>query len=431
MAFGVTTYKKTNRVWTMSHIYNASTDRLRRFLYPAVALLCLSLSAVPVLAADGAAWVTAWGTSQQNLGQTVISNASVRMMARITVPGQSVRIRLDNAYGSEPLAISSAFVGQRMAGAELIPDSNQRLLFGGLTTVTIPAGGSVQSDAVTMQVQAYQDLAISLHTPGTGVQPSQHAGALVTSYLSANGSGDVTGSISGEEFTETTASMFWLKSVDVLTDSADSVIVGFGDSITDGSCTTLDGHDRWQDWLGYRLNVNAGASGLGYTAIVNEGIGGNTVIRAGLQPAPASTPGTERLQRDVLSHAGVTHVVLFMGTNDIRRGASAASVIEGVEQIVRQLKARGLKVIAATIIPRHNTPPGSTFVWDSSKTAIRNEVNQWIRSEADFDAVLDFDRVVHDSDPNRIFPAYNCDGIHPNVLGYYEMGRQIPLELFR
>ena len=416
----------------MSHNYTVLSHQLRRFLCTAVALLCLSLAAAPGLAADGAVWVTAWGTSQQNLGQTIISDASVRMMARVTVPGQSVRIRLDNAYGAAPLVISSAFVGQRMAGAGLIPDSNQRLLFAGSTTVTIPAGGSVQSDAVAMQVQAYQDLAISLHVAASGVQPSQHAGALVTSYLSANGSGDATASISGEEFAETTASMFWLKSVEVLTDSVASVVVGFGDSITDGTCTTLDGHDRWQDWLGYRLNVNAGTSGQAYTAIVNEGIGGNTVIRAGLQPAPASTPGTERLQRDVLSHAGVTHVVLFMGTNDIRRGASASSVIEGVEQIMRRLKARGgIKIIAATIIPRHNTPPGSTYVWDSSKTAIRNEVNQWIRSQAGFDAVLDFDRVVQDADPDRIFPAYNCDGIHPNVLGYYEMGRQIPLEIFR
>lgn len=27
-------------------------------------------------------------------------------------------------------------------------------------------------------------------------------------------------------------------------------------------------------------------------------------------------------------------------------------------------------------------------------------------------------------------PAPDCDGIHPNVLGYYETGRSIPLDVF-
>jgi hypothetical protein len=58
-------------------------------------------------------------------------------------------------------------------------------------------------------------------------------------------------------------------------------------------------------------------------AVVNEGIGGNTVT-ANVQPAADSPPGIDRLDRDVLSHAGVSHVILFMGTNDIRREASAA-----------------------------------------------------------------------------------------------------------
>ena len=65
----------------------------------------------------------------------------------------------------------------------------------------------------------------------------------------------------------------------------------------------------------------------GLKAVINEGIGG-TPSRAKVCRLRPTAPWIERLDRDVLSHHGVTDVVLFMGTNDIRRGATATSVIE-------------------------------------------------------------------------------------------------------
>ena len=167
-------------------------------------------------------------------------------------------------------------------------------------------------------------------------------------------------------------------------------------------------------------------------AVVNEGIGGNTVIGEHLQPAPNSTPGVERLERDVLSHEGVTDVILFMGTNDIRREASARQVIAGMETIVEQVHARGLRIHGVTIIPRHNrAPTESNSGWTPAKTRVRNQVNDWIRGDAPFDGVLDFDAVVRPpSNHDLILPAFDCDGIHPTARGYYEMGRSVPLELF-
>ncbi len=387
---------------------------------------------LPVTAQSGAPrWVTAWATSQQDLGPTGVSNASVRMIARVTAAGEAVRIRLDNTYGAEPLEIGAAAVGQPMRGARLAPGSNQPVRFGGNASVTIPPGERVTSDPVRMAVRAGQDLAVSLHVPGAGVRPSRHRGALTTSYLSADGAGDVTADEMGEPFGATTTSMWWLKAIDVQSRKSTGTIVAFGDSITDGSCATVDGHDRWEDWLAVRLALAADEQDV-HKAIVNEGIGGNTVTRAGLQPPPVSTPGLERLERDVFSHHGVTHVVLFMGTNDIRRDATAGGVIAGMDRIVREVQARGIAIVGATIIPRHNrAPTPDNSGWTPAKTAIRNRVNAWMRDEAPFDAVLDFDAVTKRADDaDRLEPALDCDGVHPNVLGYYEMGRSIPLDLF-
>ena len=388
-----------------------------------------SSAPVPV----SARWVTAWGTSQQSLGETVMTNATVRMIAQVTSSGESVRVRFDNTYGERPLRIGRAYVGSRMRGATLSPGSNRELSFGGAASITVPPGGSVRSDPVEMRVLAFQDLAVSLHVPDADVRPSQHTQARVTSHVSADDAGDVAADETGTPFTGTTVSMFWLKSIDVLSSSTNGAIVAFGDSITDGSCSTLDGHDRWEDWLAVRLNLDARRErGGAYTAIVNEGIGGNTVTAEPLRPPPVSTPGVERLERDVLSHSGVTHVILFMGTNDIRREASASQVIAGMEEIIMRVRAAGLQIIGVTIIPRHDrAPAGDNTGWNQAKTQARNTVNAWMRTDPPFDAVLDFDQVARDLDnPDLIFPAFDCDGIHPTARGYYEMATSVPLDLF-
>ena len=417
------------------------TRRSLLFRVPIIAVLAL-LPGSGIIALEqrppSARWIAAWGSSQQTLGTTTITDATVRMIARVTVSGEAVRIRLDNTYGTTPLAIGKAYVGWRMAGASIAPGSNQQVFFNRSATVTIPPGGSVESDSVVMKVLAREDLAVSLYVPEANVRPSQHSGAIVTSYLSANGSGDVAADETRAPFTGTTTSMFWLKAIDVLSSSSTGTIIAFGDSITDGSCSTLDAHDRWQDWLAVRLALDDDNRGHGeaHKAVVNEGIGGNTITRENLRPPLSRTdtmPGLERLERDVLSHHGVTEVILFMGTNDIRRHAPAAQVISGTEDIIRRVKARGLKIIGVTMIPRHNRAPSGTnpIDWDAARTEIRNEVNQWIRTRAPFDGVIDFDRVVRDpGNPDLIYPMFNCDGTHPSPRGYYEMGRSVNIDLF-
>lgn len=402
----------------------------RRLVFAVLAVsVPLGLSAAAEQTAD-THWVTAWGTSQQTLGDTALTDVTVRLMARVTATGESIRIRLDNSYGTRSLVVGAAAVGQSMRGAILTPGSSRVIFFDGATRVTIPPGGSVQSDPVVMPVLAQQDLAISLHLPEANVRPSQHNGAKVTSFLTANGGGDHTRDESANAFTQTTTAMLWLKSIDVLGLTSAGTIVAFGDSITDGSCATDDAHDRWQDWVAVRLQLDA-MNGV-HKAVVNEGIGGNTVT-ANVSPAPSSMPGLERLERDVLNHSGVTHVVLFMGTNDIRREATAAQVIAGIQEIIDRVHAEAMKIVGATIIPRHDRAPTENNTgWTPAKTATRHEVNNWIRNDAPFDGVLDFDLMVQDSaDPNLIESRLNCDGIHPNPRGYYEMGSNVNLDLFK
>lgn len=436
----------------MAHATSSALGRRRWLAAAAFSLVAALAGSMPALAhkdgdrgKDSAHWVTAWGTSQQpNTTAVVVTNASVRLIARVTVPGDAVRIRLDNTFASAPLVVGAAHVGHRQRGALVAPGSNKAVTFNGNTTVVVPAGGSVLSDAVALQVDSQQDLAVSLYLPGTAVSASQHGGAVTTSYRTTDNAGNAAADPAVTAYTGTITNMPWLKAIDVLAARGTRAIVAFGDSITDGTCNTLDANDRWHNVLSVRMDTEArGNSGVARSALdptatrwalVNEGIGGNTVLRANLSPPPDSIPGIERVERDVLSHAGVSHVVLFMGTNDIRREASAAAVIAGMRSIIERVHARGWKIYGATIIPRHNVAPAGTNTgWNDAKTAIRNEVNRWIRTSRAFDGVLDFDAVVRDpANPDLIFPPYNCgDGIHPSPIGYYQMGKSVDLNLFK
>lgn len=375
-------------------------------------------------------WVTAWSASQQALGETKLSNATVRLFARVTLPGDRVRIRLDNSFGQAPVAIGHVTIAPRARGSAIAAGIAKDVRFAGKPGVTIPAGGSVESDPVALPVQAQEEMAISLFVPDADVRPSQHNNAYVTSYVTENGAGDQTGSENGKPFTGKITSTYWLKSIQVHATKPASAIVAFGDSITDGTCSTMDAHDRWEDYLGLRLALGRPVR----FSILNEGIGGNTVANgANYRPATNSPSGVERLERDVLSHDGVSHVVLFLGTNDLRREASAAQVEAGISDIVRRVHAKGIKIIGVTIIPRHSIVPGVEDTgWSDAKNRIRREVNDWIRKRAGFDAVLDFDRLVRSrANADLIEPALGCgDGVHPSPFGYFSLAKSVDLRLF-
>ena len=375
-------------------------------------------------------WVASWGSSLQGVSPEdwSLTDASIRLIARSSLSGDRVRIRLENTYGQEALQIKKASIGIQNITASLVEGSLREIRFEGSDGVKIDAGNYVLSDPIALSVQAEQSLAVTLYISDADVRSSIHRGAITTSYITEMGAGDRTANVDGEPYVLTTTSMHWLSAVEVFSSSAAGAIVAFGDSITDGSCATVDGHDRWEDVLHTRLFESMNSPRLG---IINAGIGGNTAIRV---PPVTSTPGVERMDRDVLNLSGITHLIVFLGTNDLRRGATTQQVIEGLQEIITRGKSKGLKVIAATIIPRNPLPrrglPADLGFGDE-ENARRHSINEWIRQNDVLDAVLDFDLVVKDAgNMDLIDPNYDCDGIHPNIFGYAAMGRSIDLQIF-
>jgi lysophospholipase L1-like esterase len=345
----------------------------------------------------------------------------VRMIVRPTLPGSHVRVQLQNTFGTVPLDVGAASIAARANGALLVPGTLKALTFGGSPSVSIPAGGAVYSDPVAFETHAWQDLAVSLYLPGSGVPVSRHSNARKTSFVAVNGSGNRTADEAATAFTTLVTSMWWVANLDVLTSQADGTIVFFGDSITDGTGTTTDGHDRWHDIVVLRMLLDS--KGKTQFGAVNQGIGGNRVTNIFPGGSPAAV---DRLDRDVLARSGATHVVLFEGTNDIQAGVTADQLIAGIQNVIDRVHAARLPILGATIIPRHNA------TWTPQMTQYRNIVNDWIRHKANFDGVIDFDRLIRSAaDPDLMNPILDLgDHIHPNPFGYFLMGQEVELKLF-
>jgi uncharacterized protein (TIGR03437 family) len=138
------------------------------------------------------------------------------------------------------------------------------------------------------------------------------------------------------------------------------------------------------------------------------------------------------LGNDVLGRAGATHIIFLEGTNDIgSESATSATVIAGDQQVIDNAHAAGLKIIGATILPR-----GGEGAWTSTQEQQRLAVNDWIRHQANFDGLIDFDTLMKGSVNAKsglpeIPPKWGCwDGVHPNSAGYAAMAAFIDLSLF-
>jgi lysophospholipase L1-like esterase len=303
------------------------------------------------------------------------------------------------------------------------------LTFGGSSTITIPPGAPVLSDPVNLNVSASSDLAISIYTPEDSGPATWHFEARQLSYISQPGDFTATAAM---PFSTSAPAWFWLAGVEVQTSRPTGAIVAIGESITDGSQSTVEANHRWPDYLSRRLQAEPGDHAKG---VLNQGMAGNRMLHDSLGPN-----GLARFDRDVLSQTGVTHVIVQMGQNDIftlnpAEEATADQVIQAHRQLIERAHASGLKIYGCTITPNEGfLVPGTPFpVFTSAKEVKRQAVNAWIRTSGEYDDVLDFDRVLRDpNNPTRILASLDSgDHGHPTDAGYKALADAISLKLFK
>lgn len=389
-------------------------DTVRRILW--MMLAAWSLAAAP---AQAQTWTGTWGAAPAGppppARLITLTDQTLRLIVHISNGGNRVRIRLSNEMGSGPLRIGAAHIGIRASGGVVTALTDRTLTFNGLRTVTIPAGGRVNSDAVALVVPGVADLAVSLFLPGSSAASTTHESALQTGYIST--AGDFTASPM-MPVKATITSWPLLTGVDV--DLAAPVVVAFGDSLTDGVKSTSNANHRWTDYLTQRLR------GLGRrVGIVNRGISANQLLTVEPGALWAGRPGLERYDRDVLATPGVRAAIVLIGINDISyHSPTPATLVDAYRQLVARGRAQGIKVYGATMPPFESSPN-----YSPARETIRQTVNTWIRGSGAFDGVIDFDQSLRDPDrPARLLAAFDSgDHLHPNDAGYQRMANLVPL----
>jgi hypothetical protein len=67
-------------------------------------------------------WVGTWAAAPASAEGGAFSNQTLRMMPRISLGGQRLRVRVSNAYyGSRPLAIGAARIALRDKSPGIVP----------------------------------------------------------------------------------------------------------------------------------------------------------------------------------------------------------------------------------------------------------------------------------------------------------------------
>ncbi len=390
-------------------------------------------------------WVGTWGAAPATQSdeaamktqKLLFDNQTVREIVHITLGGETARVRLSNAFGAVPVEIGAAHLAVRKAGAAIDPASDRELKFGGRSRVEIPAGAVVLSDPITVKVPELSDVAISLYLPGKVMGAGVHYSSQQTSYIAE---GNVTGAATLEN-PETFTSWVFLTGLEVQAPATAGSIVTFGDSITDGARSSVDGNHRWPDMLASRLAARKGGTKFG---VVNMGIGGNRILHEGMasKRPQFGINALARFDADVLAQPGVKYLVILEGINDIGHAGSSApasetvtadDIIVGMKQMIERAHEKGIKVIGCTITPFEGPANITRGYWTPEKAKVRDAVNEWIRSGKGYDGFIDFDKAVRDpANPTKVLPAFDSgDQLHPSDAGYDAMGKAIDLALFR
>ncbi|GGJ87957.1 SGNH hydrolase [Streptomyces camponoticapitis] len=378
----------------------------------------------PAAPASADAWTGTWAAAPAGVEPGVPHGhvgRSIRNVVHTSIGGTAARITLSNLFSREALLIGHASVAVADDGRQehpsAAPGTMRLVTFGKKRSVVVPPGGRVVSDPVRLRVAPDTDLLVTVYTPAPGGPVTYHPRALRTSYTAV---GDRTRDLSGAAYTGRAPVWRYLTAVDVLNRRARGSVVVIGDSITDGIGSSYDSDHRWTDTLADRVR----GSGLG---VLNAGISGNRLLRPSLG-AGKGPSALSRFGRDVLGQAGAEVVFVELGINDIIRRPNETDpdrITAGLKTLTRQAHGWGLRVVGSTLTPFGGNPRHTDRL-----EAVRDRVNEAIRSGDVFDRTVDFDRLLRDPyAPDRLRPDYDSgDGLHPSDHGYAAMGRFVDIE---
>jgi hypothetical protein len=140
----------------------------------AAALFSISMSSLAG-AQTTVPWTGTWSVAPQ---QTTIASSfnnlaqqTLRQTLHVSIGGSTARVRISNTFGVSPLVIQDVHLAESLLDSSGNPTSStvsgtdHVVTWGGSTTASVPAGETLASDAVDMQVTPEGNLMVRIYFP--------------------------------------------------------------------------------------------------------------------------------------------------------------------------------------------------------------------------------------------------------------------------
>src|SRR3972149_3885768 len=112
-----------------------------------------------------------------------LSNNSLRQVVRVSLGGDSLRVRFSNEFGSSPVTLDAVHIAVSAGSGAIDPNTDQALRFDGEPAVTIEPGAVIMSDPFRFALEPRSDITITIHFGDTSPDVTGHPGSRTTSYL--------------------------------------------------------------------------------------------------------------------------------------------------------------------------------------------------------------------------------------------------------
>lgn len=410
-------------------------------------------------------WTGSFAAKQDSTMGTWVSQ-TLRLPVTVTVgngsSGGEVRLHLSNALGSAAVtfphvsvALQDSTAGGAAAAAPPVP-----VTFNHNASVTLPVGGEVISDPVTLTVPQQSTLLVSIALSGTVNNIPVHAAAQTTSYATAQNTGDHTGDTAATSYTVTMPFQPYLTGVDMLAPGGTTgSLVLYGDQTINSDTATANGKSHLSDDIAAALANQSQNSGTVPYGVLSEGQD-STAVSNNLLPALSGSPNQTSpsnainpADRYILDNANVRTVLISTGTSDILAGDTAGDIENKLAALSQQVRAyttddatntsvninnlAGLITVYIATIPPDPGANSNTGL-TAAQEQVREYVNSWILTSAsgsyakgNADGAIDFAAAVSSTGTDAgttVNPAYlttdSSGNILPNNAYYQQLAQQ-------
>lgn len=370
---------------------------------------------------DKIRWYPIWRCHVQDyapLGADT-SDLTQQMTFRNNLDGESIRIRLSNLYGKEPLPISDLQVTVSEKKINFFTDKKadavRTMTVNSSPGIILSPGEECMTDPVFLPVKAGELVTVRMTFPGKchisgccGFH-SENIGNVMFQEKKDRIEAAEISRAAAKNFSPHV--VFGIRSIEAASREKPVILAAFGDSIVQ--------QGYWAGALQRKF-----AEFMPNWLLYNEGISGNRVLynnhsSSELNPIFGKA-GIRRFEKDVFSGCHPDIVMIAEGVNDLvhpgngsplREMVTAEELIGGLEKLCRMTEKNGSIPLIATISPFL----GYNEIKDRQREEIRQKVNEWIRHMPYF---LDVDACVRSRfDASCLDSKYDIgDHLHLNAL---------------